>query len=284
MLDSHWQSLTTEDPDVRSEGGLVAIDDLEVLSFTGSDVLSFLQGYFTCDTDRISDQALHPAAICNLQGRVTAFGWVLALEQSQLLWIVPQSVVAKIQVMLKPYLAFSKTRMEILADDHLLLASICPDGAGNITANVQLELITSDTALQQRWQTQGAGQRSEIDFALIRARVPWLTAAVTDRFLPQMLNLVEIGAISFDKGCYLGQEVVARAQHRGKVKRQLTPLQHTEPVAANPGTELINSQRRSIGMVIQSAADSTHAMSLCVLQTNAEEPFEDPETGLIMHP
>lgn len=284
MLDSRWQSLTNKDPDARSEGGLVMIDDLAVLSFTGSDVRSFLQGYFTCDTSTLSSHALHPAAICNLQGRVTAFGWALAVEETQLLWIVPQSVIAKLQVVLKPYLAFSKTRMEILADDHLLLASMRPDGSGNIADDVHLELITSNTTLQQRWQILGAGQRNAIDFALIRARVPWLTAAVADRFLPQMLNLVDLGAISFDKGCYLGQEVVARAQHRGKVKRQLTPLQHAEPIAANPGTELTDSLGRSIGMVIQSAADSTSAMSLCVLQTNAQGPFEDPETGLIMYP
>lgn len=141
MLYSRWQSLTNKDPDARSEGGLVVIDDLEVLSFTGSDVRSFLQGYFTCDTSTISGHTLYPAAICNLQGRVTAFGWALAVEETQLLWIVPQSVVAKLQVILKPYLAFSKTRMEILADDHLLLASKGPDGAGNIADNVNLSTL-----------------------------------------------------------------------------------------------------------------------------------------------
>jgi len=284
MLDSRWQSLTTEEPITYSEGGLVMLDDLAVLSFTGSDVRSFLQGYFTCDTSRISDQALYPAALCNLQGRVTAFGWALAVEETQLLWIVPHSVVPKLQVVLKPYLAFSKTRMAILVDDHLLLASISPDGSGNIAEEVHLELITSETNLQQRWQSLGTGQRNDIDSALIKARVPWLTAAAADRFLPQMLNLVEIGAISFDKGCYLGQEVVARAQHRGKVKRRLTPLHHSQPIAASPGTELTDSLGRSVGMVIQSVADSASAMSLCVLQINAEEPFEDPDTGLIMHP
>jgi folate-binding protein YgfZ len=283
MLDSRWQSLTTHDPDTRSDTGLVVMDDLEVLSFTGSDVRSFLQGYFTCDTSTITSDTLSPAAICNLKGRVTAFGWAATVEETQLTWIVPRSVVPKLQTFLKPYLAFSKTRLDILADDHLLLASKSPDGTGNIADDVQLELITSEAILQQRWQTLGTGQRSDIDSALIGARVPWLSAAVADRFLPQMLNLVTLGAISFDKGCYLGQEVVARAQHRGQVKRQLAALIHTQPIATSPGANLTNSQGRSVGTVIQCVADSTSAMSLCVLQTNAQAPFQDPDTGLTMH-
>ena len=55
----------------------------------------------------------------------------------------------------------------------------------------------------------------------IRGGIPWITAATQDQFVPQMINLEQLGGVSFAKGCYTGQEVVARAQHLGKVKRRM---------------------------------------------------------------
>ena len=59
------------------------------------------------------------------------------------------------------------------------------------------------------------------DWTLIRAGLPWITAATQDQFLPQMIGLDAIGGVSFSKGCYTGQEIVARARYRGEVKRKL---------------------------------------------------------------
>jgi folate-binding protein YgfZ len=61
------------------------------------------------------------------------------------------------------------------------------------------------------------------DWALIQAALPWITAATQDQFLPQMIGLDAIGGVSFDKGCYTGQEIVARTHYRGEVKRKLRP-------------------------------------------------------------
>jgi len=55
----------------------------------------------------------------------------------------------------------------------------------------------------------------------IRNGLPWITAATQDELVPQMANLERLGAVSFDKGCYTGQEVVARSQHLGKIKRRM---------------------------------------------------------------
>ena len=59
----------------------------------------------------------------------------------------------------------------------------------------------------------------------IRAGRPWISAATQDQFVPQMVNLETIGGIDFQKGCYPGQEIVARAQYRGQVKRRMTRLE-----------------------------------------------------------
>ena len=94
----------------------------------------------------------------------------------------------------------------------------------------------------------------------MQRREVWLEAATSGTFLPQMLALDELGAVSFTKGCYLGQEVVARAQHRGKVKRRLT---HLEWSGAPPsvGEEIRDGSGRGLGIVVAAAAAEAEASS-----------------------
>jgi folate-binding protein YgfZ len=81
--------------------------------------------------------------------------------------------------------------------------------------------------------------RTEDEWALaeIRAGTPFISAATQDQFVPQMVNLELIGGVNFQKGCYPGQEIVARAQYRGEVKRRMK--QFTAPAGAElkPGAE-----------------------------------------------
>jgi folate-binding protein YgfZ len=80
----------------------------------------------------------------------------------------------------------------------------------------------------------------------IRAGRPLITAATQDQFVPQMVNLETLGAVDFQKGCYPGQEIVARAQYRGQVKRRMV---HRRA----PGAELRPGQEYDGGVVIDSA-------------------------------
>jgi hypothetical protein len=69
----------------------------------------------------------------------------------------------------------------------------------------------------------------------IRAGRPFISAATQDQFVPQMVNLETIGGVDFQKGCYPGQEIVARAQYRGQVKRRMVRLQAPAGVQLKPG-------------------------------------------------
>ena len=82
-----------------------------------------------------------------------------------------------------------------------------------------------------------------------------ISEQTSEEFLPQMIGLEELGGVSYTKGCYLGQEIVTRAAHRGKVKRHLVRTQweasdNTEP---DIGTKLVNEQGREVGMLVASA-------------------------------
>ena len=98
--------------------------------------------------------------------------------------------------------------------------------------------------------------RSEEAWTLeeIRAGRPWISAATQDQFVPQMVNLELIGGVDFQKGCYPGQEIVARAQYRGQVKRRMVQ------VKVPAGAELKPGQEFNGGMVVDSAGGEALAV------------------------
>ena len=133
--------------------------------------------------------------------------------------------------------------------------------------------------------TEEAELKTLIDGHRITSEAAWNAACLagrfalvdlesSGRFLPQMLGLVEAGAVDFHKGCYLGQEVVARAQHRGEVKRRLTLL---EGAGADqpPGTPVQDGDGREQGVIIASALpeDGVPPRALAVLRTPAAAEY-----------
>jgi folate-binding protein YgfZ len=93
----------------------------------------------------------------------------------------------------------------------------------------------------------------------IRAGRPLISAATQDQFVPQMVNFEALGAINFQKGCYPGQEIVARAQYRGQVKRRMVHVQ------APAGTELKPGQEFNGGVVVDSARSENGSEALAVM-------------------
>jgi tRNA-modifying protein YgfZ len=88
----------------------------------------------------------------------------------------------------------------------------------------------------------------------IHAGRPFISAATQDQFVPQMVNLETIGGVDFQKGCYPGQEIVARAQYRGQVKRRMVRVQLPEGVEVKPGEEFDG------GVIVDSAAGEALAV------------------------
>ena len=112
---------------------------------------------------------------------------------------------------------------------------------------------------------------------LVERREVWLTADTSGRFLPQMIGLDRIGAVSFSKGCYLGQEVVARAQHLGEVKRKLSALDWSG-IAPSPGT-VVEADGRNAGTVVAVAGAEKGGSALAVLREGLPGPFSAPASG-----
>lgn len=178
------------------------------LDFVGPDASTFLQGYLTADLELLQPQQGLPMALCNIKGRTVASGWAFG-QPDHVRLIVHASVVPDIHGELGKYLLFAKSKLAE-AKDGLRFA--------------QEPLGPAAVALPETgyWLHTGADESHDgFANACIEAGFVVVAKPVSQTFLPQMIGLTDVGAVSFSKGCYLGQEVVARAQHRGEVKRKL---------------------------------------------------------------
>lgn len=203
--------------------------DTQQIIVCGPNVCDFLQGYLTCDCRLLDDQHLQPAALCNLKGRVTANGWAYLVDDSTVHLLVHSSVALNTVDALSPYAKFSRCTLEISPDPTLISHVRCP-----------LKLVSDWYLTTSNNEQKTLDASHPISHQLILDGFAFITQATTDKFLPQMVGLTEIGAVDFEKGCYLGQEIVARAQFRGKVKRHLQTFdwQETAPVVGAKSTAL----------------------------------------------
>ena len=250
----------------------VPIPDLAALALQGADAAAFLQGYATTDTqldDTLAGTTAHArlTAFCNVKGRVVANGWIATRSPDDVQMYLPATMVDPLTTFLRPYLMFSKCSME--AGSSTVFAARAPDTGTPIDAPEGLSFHI-DVAPG----TQAIGP-DEWRALLVAARIALITERTTGRFLPQMLGLDDLGAIDFDKGCYLGQEVVARAKHRGEVKRRLARFAWlgTEP---KPGDELFSGDSPA-GTVIAAACETEKDYD-----SETERPATVPQRGTLL--
>jgi folate-binding protein YgfZ len=175
----------------------------------------FLQGYLTCNSDRIEKNTPTPMTLCNLKGRVIANGWALG-DDEQVMLVVHRSLAAAVATFLEPYAMFSKIQIQV--ETEAIGVTQAAEAGGEFCSPFcghwafAPDILTPDSAASED-QSMAIGQ------ALINQPFAWISEAVSAKFLPQVLGMPDAGAVDFDKGCYLGQEIVARAQFRGAVKR-----------------------------------------------------------------
>ena len=264
---------------LSQEPAVVLLDDVGLLRFEGPDVIGFLQGYLTSDAAELGDDPGF-TAICNIRGRAVCTGYAW-LDGQAVFLALHRSLCDTLQDFLRPYLVFSKTVLSDASSSVLVLgalgdaAHMVPGllSAHRLDEGRRLLLVSPDGPAAD----PAPDVRRYWDLALIERREVWLTAETSGRFLPQMLALDRIGAVSFSKGCYLGQEVVARAQHLGEVKRKLSALDWSG-IAPSPGT-VVEANGRNAGTVVAAAGAEEGGSALAVLRKGLPGPFSAPDSG-----
>jgi len=258
LLIDHWQR-SARSGETRGASAAV-LPDMCVLTFNGPDVIGFLQGYLTIDLERLEEGSCRLAALTNIKGRVVANGWCCLRDSETVSWVIHASLGERVLEFLKPYLAFARTEAGLKVDDHVVIGmtgtDAVPPTVRVISDQASLDQFLSEHHPVEEWIWQAA---------CIDTRTVLVTAATAEQFLPQMIGLVDAGAVNFDKGCYLGQEVVARAQHRGRVKRELVPLETSDDAeAAQPGSRLTDDSGRESGVIVASVHEPAGDRRKCL--------------------
>jgi folate-binding protein YgfZ len=224
---------------------------LGVLRFTGPDSLSFLQGQVSNDTRRLAESRSLLAAYSSPQGRVLALMHFLP-HSSGVIAILPRELVSPTLEGLRKFVLRSKVKIEDASEllcvvglhgtHRLQLAGVAAPQSVTGYAEKEDIGVAAVNLDPNRFWVIGAAERLaehglagdilqadqiEHDWRLadIRAGLPQIYLSTREVFVAQMLNLDLLDGISFSKGCYTGQEIIARTQHLGRIKRRLYRLQ-----------------------------------------------------------
>jgi folate-binding protein YgfZ len=231
---------------------------LGVLAFRGPDAARFLQGQLSADVEKLAAGASVLAGLHSPQGRTVAVLALLRTTAEEVLAVFPRELVGAVEQRLRKFILRSKLRIEDASDALRVIGS--PQGANTVPEFAQLpwgdrRMLLVPAAAAGEF-TGGADERAIWERADIAAGLPQVYTATSEAFVAQMLNLDLLGAIAFDKGCYTGQEVIARAHYRGRVKRRLQRWHAPPGTTPHPGDSARTGDGRALTVVRASQAEN----------------------------
>lgn len=258
---------------------LCPLDHWSVIRLYGPDASKFLQGQTTCDLRELASRQLLAGAQCDFKGKAWMLFWLCGDGDELLLFTSRDSAAAALPE-LKKYATFSRVDVSD-ASPHLKLYGLVGLEAAHALAEMPspeapvlttawgklirlpwpslrfICAVNNDSAFRQALPPNLQSASAELWTRLdIEAGYPQLAAATLNQYVPQALNLHLLDGISFTKGCYMGQETVARMKYRGGNKRGVFRLIGTANHCPAAGSEIelkLGDDWRHIGVVLQAA-------------------------------
>jgi len=214
-----------------------------LLSVTGADARAFLHAQLTNDIEHLAADRWMLAGWCSAKGRLLATFLVVPSPDGFLLQLA-RDLAEPVAKRLAMYVLRSKVRVVDESESWAQFGIWDADLAGpdvDWQGNVATVRVGERRFLQlgRTSELHPPANADEVQWTLqeIRAGRPLITRATQDQFVPQMVNFETIGGVDFRKGCYPGQEIVARAQYRGQVKRRMVHARAPAGVSLAPGQE-----------------------------------------------
>jgi len=241
------------------------LDHLAVIRISGADAVALLQGQTSNDARKVDASHAQLTSFSNPKGRCYAIA-VLAAAGEALLLVTERAQAPALAKRLSMYVLRSKAKVE-LAEDLAVTGSASPlvawqsalDGdALRVGVPEGRELIVLPSAAATSLADGTAAWRA----GDVAAGIPTVLPETAEHFVPLWLGLERLGAIDFKKGCYTGQEIVARTHYLGQAKQQLQRARSATP--ATPGTKLYASTDQAIGEVVVAAREGDGCVLLAV--------------------
>ena len=262
------------------------------LHFSGPDTHVFLQGQVTCNLPDLSQEQALAGAYCTPQGRLVCDFLARQLEDDCVLLSLHNGLCEQAAAVFGKYIVFSKAELSV--SEQWLQYGLWGTDLGE-----QLALPTTEP--MQAWQHEGgywvalSGGRFEValpaalaesfEQALpatlkraseaayqaeeIRAGIAHVVPETFEQLLPHALNYQYTGHLHFNKGCYTGQEIVARMHYKGKVKRPLSLARYSAAVSPAAGSVIVDSNDKAVGEVVNAAVVDGEVLLLANISDSA---------------
>ena len=207
---------------------LIKLNNRGLLKLTGSDSEAFLQAQLSNDISKLDNSSVQLNAYCQHQGKVLALFWVMRSGDDFLLSF-PLDLLESIKSRLQMFVLMSDVDITDVTDQYLQIGVIDEFQKDSFTLNENLSLVLADSKNLSNFEFTS---QNYWDKACIDSFLPEVSIASTETYIPQMLNLDinEVG-VNFSKGCFPGQEVVARLHYLGKAKRRLFAFKSDSPLS-----------------------------------------------------
>ena len=251
--------------------GIAPLPHLGVIRVEGDDAARFLQGQLTQDFALLGPNEARLAAFCNAKGRMQASFIGVQPAPGTFLLVVSRDILAPTLKRLSMFVLRAKAKLSDATADHALHGLAGSAVPASLDARPWSKAQEGDTLTVRLYPADGQARALLIapaghaphgpslssqawQWGEVRSGIAAITAATVEAFVPQMLNYESVGGVNFKKGCYPGQEVVARSQFRGILKRRAWPAHSQGELVA--GQELFHESdpQQPCGLVAQAAA------------------------------
>lgn len=277
----HFGDRQAELNHVRSGTILVDLSHYGLIRFSGEDAPTFLQSQLSCDVNEVNTGQAQYGSYCTPKGRVLA-NFILWQNNDEWIMRLPAHLCASVQKRLSMFVLRSKVNIDNCSEQWVRIGvagkesckwvgetlrtsfracaqlSILhtPQALVLFHSPSRLELITTVEQATRLWEALSVKARPVGGacwrWLEIQAGIATITVATQEQFLPQMINLDIVGGVNFQKGCYPGQEIVARTQYLGKLKRRmyLAHIPVREVVSAGDDLFSKDTPEQSCGKIV----------------------------------
>lgn len=239
-----------------------------ILSLKGDECKKMLQNILTSDVNQLSPKQWQFSALCNHQGRVLSLFRLIQKNENQFLIQLPQSLKEEIKAEIGKYAQFSRVTITDETDDYfqIILFNCNHQPLGeflnlnNKLKDLSLDIVLIDKNLNfdeikyNQLQDIKMLNKDEYCDILMSYSIAEIEKSTSTLFIAQMINLEQIGGLSYNKGCYIGQEVIARLHYRGRLTKEIKRVPITQIAKSDDcttGCDAFDSNGNKMGVLLQ---------------------------------
>ena len=267
----HFDDAATETAVAETESTKTPLDNCSVVRISGEDASGFVHAQFSGDCLTLGEDQTILTAWCTPKGRVL-YLLRLVRQQGSIYALLPGDQAADFCKRLSMFVLRAKVKIEDLSTSYGVIIRNQPITADDLN---QQWYVDRFEALADVWSRIAATPVGTTAASLVDVRLgmPRLAKALSDQFLPQELNLDALGGVSFEKGCFPGQEIIARVKFRGAVKRRVQRLCLAGATVPALGTRIVRAHDDNLAGTVLYAAQprSSTVEMLAVLNVDATD-------------